>query len=165
MKSIKTYTALTIMAMVFCTSLIFAQANNKNEVPANVQAAFTAKYPNAQVKDWEAVNEQFTAKAKEAGHKYFATFDKNGNWVNTVTKYNWPGHLSPPVKEAFKKSEYSGWHIYAINIVESPAGQVYQVMVDDANHKINANHQELFTVNHTIEFKQDGNQVKQNIIN
>jgi len=151
--------------MVFCTTFIFAQSNNKNEIPATVQAAFTAKYPNAQVKDWDVANDQFTAKAKEASHKYFATFDKNGNWVNTVTKYNWPGHLSPPVKAAFKKSEYSSWHIYGINIVQSPAGQVYQVMVDDANHKINSNHQELFTVNHTIEYTQDGNQVKENIIN
>lgn len=33
------------MAMVFCTSFIFAQAKSKTEVPANGQAAFTAKYP------------------------------------------------------------------------------------------------------------------------
>jgi len=165
MKSIKSPVALAIVAMVFCTSLIFAQSNNTTEVPAAVQSAFAAKYPNAQVKNWEATNNRFTAKAKEAGHKYFATFDKNGNWVNTITKYNWPGHMSPNVKQAFKKSEYGSWHIYGINIVESPAGQVYQVMVDDANHKINANHQELFTVNHTIEFKQDGNLVKENVLN
>jgi len=156
MKVLKFLKALIIIVMISCTTQAIAQSNSKTDVPSAVLAAFTAKYPNATIRSWNTGKNEYTAKAKEGSHKYFATFDKNGAWIQTVSKHNWPGSLSPAVKKAFNKSEYAAWHIYGVNIVDSPSGQVYQVMIDDSNHRINARHQEQFTDNRMVEFKSTG---------
>ncbi len=165
MKSLKSYTALIIIAMIACATSIFAQSNNGADVPQNIAAAFKTKYPDAQVKSWITNNDGYTAKAKGSNGKYFASFDKSGNWTKTVTTYYWPGHLTPEVRNAFRKSEYGGWHIYRTNVVETPAGKFYQVLVDDSNHKINANHQELFTEDRLVEYKATGELVVDKNIN
>ena len=149
------------MVMIFCTNTIFAQSDSKNNVPGAVITAFAAKYPKAEVKNWAIENDEYTAKAKGDNGKYFATFDKNGDWVKTVSKFNWPWHLTPVVRKAFKNSQYGAWHIYGINIVEKPSGQFYQVMVDDANHPVDAFHQNVSTQNRLLEFKSDGELVKE----
>ncbi len=151
--------------MIFCSGNIFAQNNNKNIVPGNVLAALNTKYPQAEVKNWNIVNNEYTAKAKDDHHKYYATFDKNGNWIKTTSKFNWPWHLSPAVKKAFRKSNYGSWHIYGINIVETPSGKFYQVMVDDTTHPIDALHQNVQTENRLLEFKPNGELMKEENIN
>jgi len=156
MKNFKSYIAIIIVVMIFCATTVNAQFVDKNNVPANVTAAITAKYPKADVKSWQLTNGAYTAKVKEGGNKYFVTFDKNGAWVYTVSKHNWPGALSPVVKKAFNKSNYGAWHIYGVNIVDSPKGQIYQVMIDDSNHRVNARHNEIFTDNRMVEFKSTG---------
>ena len=156
MKNFKLYSALTIIVMVFCVAQVSAQTVDKNNVPAVVLASFSSKYPAAEAKGWKINNDEYTTKAKEGGHKYFATFDKNGAWIYTVSKHNWPGALSPEVKRALNKNGYGIWHIYGVNIVDSPKGQIYQVMIDDSNHRINARHNEIFTDNRMVEFKSTG---------
>ena len=156
---------MIILLMVICASHAIAQSNVNNPMPTAVTTAFTTKYPNATIKNWNVINDEYTAKAKDDHHKYYATFDKNGTWLKTTTKFNWPWHLSPVVRKAFKKSEYGAWHIYGINIIETPAGEFYQVLVDDANHQADALHQEIFTRNRVLEFKPDGELIKGNNIN
>jgi hypothetical protein len=156
MKKLRCYTALIMLVMIFCTSNIIAQSNNKNEVPATVLAAFAAKYPNAAIKNWNVNNGEYIAKAKAGNRKYFATFDNKGAWIKTVSKFNWPGSLSPLVRKAFNKSKYSAWHIYEINLVDTPSGQFYQVMVDNTNPPIDAFHQDLQISDWLLEFKSNG---------
>jgi hypothetical protein len=164
MKSLKSYIAIIVVMILFCANST-AQAKTVNDVPSAVANAFKTKYPNATVKNWDLADNIYTAKAKDEHGKYYASFDNNGNWVNTTIKYNWPGHLTPAVKKAFRNSEYSGWHIYGVNVIESPSGQSYQVLVDDANHKINSNHQELFTLDHLLEYKANGELMQDKSLN
>ena len=160
MKNLKLNIAGVILAITFCTTNVIDQSINKNDVPANVLTAFTTKYPKADIKNWQVADNEYTVKIKEDGHKCYVSFDKDGNWLRTTSKFNWPWHLTPVVKKAFKDSEFGGWHIYGVNIIETHLGKFYQVLVDDANHPIDASHQEIFTENRIIEFKSTGEVVK-----
>jgi hypothetical protein len=158
MKNSISIKAFFIVLTMLYTNHILAQANNN--IPSVVTNSFAAKYPKAVAKSWKANSNQFTAKAEEGHLKYYATFDANGKWINTTTKVNWPWHLPPAIKSAFKNSKYGSWDIYTVRTVESPSGQFYQIIVDDRNHPIDAFHQEQMTENRLVEFKADGEFVK-----
>ena len=155
MKKLKSIKVLFIVWMMFCTNHIIAQGNTTG-VPSTVIKAFTAKYPKAEVKNWNALNNEYTARAKENGHGYYATFDQNGKWIKTTTKVNWPWHLPLVIKTAFKKSKYGSWNIYTVRIVEEPTGQLYQLIVDDRNHPVDMFHDNLVTENRVVDFKSNG---------
>jgi hypothetical protein len=163
MKNLRSYIAIITVALVFCAANINAQ--NNSDIPNAVTAAFAAKYPKAEIKSWNLVNDLYVAKAKDENGKYSASFDKSGAWVKTTIKYSWPWHLKPEVKAGFKKSKYSAWHIYAVNKVEKPTGEFYEILIDDANHKISAFHQELLTTNWLLEFKANGEFITERNIN
>ncbi len=161
MKNLKLYMATVVLAMIFCTSNIIAQSNKKIEIPTTILTTFASKYPKATVKNWSMNNNEYTAKAKEGGHKYYATFDENGRWIKTVSKYNWPWKLSPVVRKAFYKSEYGAWHIYGVHIIETPSGEFYQVLIDNTNQPADALHQSVLTVNKVVEYKSTGEFIKE----
>ena len=163
MKSSKLSRIGLILFSVLFTANTFAQSTAT--VPDAVSASLKSKYPDAVVKKWTTVDNEYTAKTRNDGKKQYISFNNGGNWVKTVTRYNWPGHLNPVVNKAFKTSQYGAWHVYGVNVVETPAGQFYQVLVDDSNHKINSNHQELFTETRLVEFKATGELIADKNIN
>lgn len=148
-----------MVLMAFYTSHVLAQ--NDRNIPETVIKAFAARYPKAEVKSWTVGNNGYTAKAKEGGHKYFATFDKNAGWIGTTTKVNWPWNLPPAIKIAFKKSKYGAWNIYTVNILESASGRFYQIVVDDRNHPVDIFHQELVNERRLLEFRSNGEFIKE----
>jgi Putative beta-lactamase-inhibitor-like, PepSY-like len=163
MKNSKSIKTLFIVLMMFYTNHIIAQGSKKNDIPSNVSTAFAAKYPKAEVKNWTAdtTGIEYTATAKESHHKYYATFDKNGKWVETVTKYNWSWDLSPIVKKAFRKSKYGYWHVYSVNVVDSPSGQICKISVNNTNHPVDAYHQDVLPLEHLLIFKMNGDFVEE----
>jgi len=155
MKNLKIYAALIIMVMISCTDHIIAQAKSKNDVPENIIAEFTAKYPNAKVKSWNTSNDGYIVKAKENGSKFYVTFDKNGQWVQTTTQVSWSWQLPAEVRASLKESKYAAWRIDKIKKVETPAGNFYQVLVDNLNLQIDADHMG-FTENLVLNFQPGG---------
>ena len=133
MKNLKIYAALTIIAMMSCAYNVIAQAKGNNNVPDNVSSAFTAKYPAAQVKNWNATDEGYVSKAKENGSVFYATFDKKGNWMQTTTQIGRSRNLPSPVMASLKNSKYAAWRVDKIKKVETPTGNFYQVLVDNLN--------------------------------
>src|ERR1700753_1629756 len=128
MKSLKLYNVLIIIMMITCTTTIFAQS--ANNVPNAVSAAFTSKYPKAEIKKWSKANENFIAEAKDGHQKFYATFDQNGNWVSTATKISWSWKLPSTVQATIHNSKYAAWKIDGIKKVDSPTEGLYQVCVD-----------------------------------
>ena len=152
MKNLKLYKALIIMVMVFCTSNIFAQTNN---IPAPVVAAFTAKYPKAELKKWEITNDQYTAKAAEDHQKFEAAFDGNGQWLKTTTRISWSRNLPAEIRASLKSSKYADWRVDNLRKVDSPEGTVYQVLVDNLYLQIDGTHSQ-FEQNRVLNFKPEG---------
>ena len=160
MKESRSIKTLLMALMMFYANHIIAQSIYKN-IPPVVITTFTVKYPGADVKNWSTGSNEYTAKAIKDGHKYYATFDQNGQWIMTTKKVNWPWHLPSEVKTAFRKSEYGSWNIYTVKIVEKPSGQFYQITVNDSNHPVDIFHDNLFTQNRVIEFKSNGEFIKE----
>ena len=146
------------MLMIFCANNIVAQASgakSKNDVPENVIAAFTAKYPKAEVKNWNITNDGYIAKAKENGSKFYVTFDKNGRWVQTAAQISGSWNLPAEVRASLKESKYAAWRVDKIKKVETAAGNCYQVLVDNLNLQIDADHMG-FTENLVLNFQPSG---------
>jgi len=155
MKNFKLYVAVIIMMMICYTSNSIAQASGKNDVPANVLAAFKARYPRADIKNWEISNNEYTAKAKEDGKKFYASFDQNSQWVKTASQINGSWNLPGDVKAALKGSKYAAWRVDKIKKIETPDGDFYEVLVDNVYQQIDADHMG-FTENYVLNFKPTG---------
>ena len=160
MKNSRSIKILLMALVMFCARVVIAQSIYKN-IPPVVITTFTVKYPGAEVKNWRMSSNEYTAKASEQGHKYYATFDQNGAWVMTTKKLNWPWHLPPVIKTAFEKSRYGSWNIYTVNLLEKPSGEFYRITVNDRNHPVDIFHDDLFIQNRVIEIKSNGEFIKE----
>ena len=153
MKFLKSSIAL-IIVMIFCVSNIFAQSTTN--VPNSISAAFTAKYPKAELKKWSETNGSYVAEAKDGHQKFYATFDQNGNWLSTSTKINWSWKLPSDVQASLRSSKYAAWKIDGIKKVDSPSDGIYQVCVDDHFLHRDGAHATAFTNNKVLNIKADG---------
>ena len=145
---------VTIMGL-FITNGI-AQAKSETNIPQVVMLSLNNKYPGAIVKKWTVQGNVYTAKAVVDGHKYFATFDKHGNWISTASNVNWAYKMPKVINSAYQKSPYNNWTVYFAKKVEKPSGEFYQLLVDDVNLHVGINHQLVYTQNKMLEFKADG---------
>jgi Putative beta-lactamase-inhibitor-like, PepSY-like len=162
MKFLKSISILIIASMILCITNTFAQSSTT--VPTTVSAAFTAKYPKADLKKWNALNGNYVAEAKNGHQKFFATFDQNGNWLNTASKISWSWNLPADVRASLRNSKYSAWRIDGIKKVDSPSTGVYQVCVDDHFLHRDGTHAGVFTNNKVLNINADGKIVaEQNI--
>ncbi|HZY38873.1 MAG TPA: PepSY-like domain-containing protein [Mucilaginibacter sp.] len=154
MKLVKSSIALIIAAMIFCTTHIFAQS--ANIVPNTVSTAFAAKYPKAEIRKWSGANGNYTAEAKDSHQKFYATFDQNGNWINTASGISGSWNLPSEIRASIRNSKYSAWKIDGIKKVDSPSEGFYQVCVDNGYLQADANRALMFTENKVLNIKADG---------
>jgi hypothetical protein len=155
MKNLRICKTLVILLMIFCTNNMMAQAIDKNNIPDAVTAAFTAKYPKAEVKKWTVTDDGYTAKAKQDSYTFYATFDKSSQWRETASKIAWSWDLPADVKGALRQSKYAAWRVDKLKKVETPNGDFYQVLVDNLYLQPDADHA-AFAENYILNFKPDG---------
>jgi len=153
MKNLKA--VLIMVTGLFITNSV-AQAKNATNIPQTVMLSFSNKYPGAIIKRWELRDNNYTAKAIIDGHKYFATFDKDGNWISTASNTNFAYKMPKVINSAYKRSPYNNWAVYFAKRVEKPSGEYYQLLVDDVNLHVGINHQLVYTQDKMMEFKADG---------
>jgi hypothetical protein len=153
MKFIKSSIAF-IIALMFFASNIFAQSSAN--VPNSVSAAFTAKYPKAQIKKWSETNGSYVAEAKDGHQKFYASFDQSGNWLSTASKISWSWNLPSDVRASIRNSKYAAWKIDGIKKVDSPSDGFYQVCVDDHFLHRDGAHALAFTNNKVLNIKANG---------
>ena len=139
-----------------CGSLSARAQTSDSNIPAAVSSAFTAKYPSATLKKWRIKHGMYTAKATVNKKTYVVNFDAAGNWISSASKLNWPWHLPAEVKAGFKRSKYHNWNMYTVMKVEKPSGEYYRFIVDDRNHRVDIEHQNLFTERRAVEVKTTG---------
>ena len=147
---------MLVMVMgLFITNGI-AQAKSDNDIPQVVVLSLNNKYPGAIIKRWKVQDNAYTAKTIVGGHKYFATFDKNGDWISTASSANWAYKLPKIIRSAHQRSEYNNWTVYFAKKVQKPTGEFYQLLVDDQNLHVGVNNQSVYTRDKMLEFKADG---------
>jgi len=120
------------LAISFCLFLMqvsFAQNSKKKpepKVPAVVQQAFSAKYPNLKVKDWdwEAQKETYEADFIVDNVEKEASFSTAGKWLKTKTEIT-KAELPAPVTKAGTTGELAAWQMIDFSHIESPDKGVY----------------------------------------
>ena len=159
MKILRYFIATIIIVVMAISMNVSAQNKSDNTVPQIIISAFNNKYPNAEVKRWKIEDDRFIAKVIIKNSKSFAAFDKNGKWINTVTKITWPWKLPKPVNAALSKTKYGNWHVYSMAKLERPSGNFYRIVVDDGNLTADATRQFPLATDKLLEFKADGTMI------
>jgi len=147
---------MLVMVMGLLITNGIAQAKDEPGIPQAVVQSLNSKYPGAIVKKWKMQDNAYTAKAVVDGHKYFATFDKHGNWISTASTVNFAYKMPKVINSAYQRSPYNNWTVYFAKKVEKPSGEFYQLMVNDVNLHVGINHQLVYTQDKMLEFKADG---------
>ena len=125
------------MAMaIFGTLSIQAQPINKDKVPAAVQSAFQAKFPNAREIKWEMEGaSEYEANFRSAAGEQSAKFDKGAKWQETETEIA-ANDLPKEVTQTIS-TQYAGYKVKEYEKVETnDQGLIYELEMAKAADKI-----------------------------
>jgi len=140
---------ILFVAFTMLTAPIFAQDHEvqNDDIPAAVKQAFQNKYPGKAVIKWEKSGKNLEAEFKVDGTKYEAGFDYQGNWIETEYEVKMKD-IPQPVKDAWKKTDYTTWKILSTKHVETPnQPNLYQYEVKKGKQTVE------------LQFTPDGTQV------
>ena len=104
-------TLASAVAMVSCD-----KDDDAVQVPAQVETAFYAMYPNATDVRWSGRSGYVVADFRESGVANSAWFDRSGGWHMTDTDIPYQA-LPEAVKSSFEASEYATWRIEEVEKV------------------------------------------------
>lgn len=114
-------TLFTLIAALFCTTFSFAVV-----VPANVQKAFTSKYPTATLPTWTSSAANYSVSFKMGGQTMTAVFGSTGNWMNTEFATA-VADLPAAVVASAQKVQQGGVITKAYKVDDSVKGQYFRV--------------------------------------
>lgn len=137
---------LKIYALVVALSAAWSlQSCDNNDddslaVPAELQSAFSSKYPNIANVKWETRSGYYVADFYD-GYEASARFTQDGKWQMTETDIPYPYSALPQaVKTAFETGEYTkdlGWHIDDVDKLERAGVEtVYVIEVENQNKEV-----------------------------
>jgi len=112
------------------------EAQNSKNVPQALAAAFTAKYPEAQLKRWKNDHNIYSAVFLMNNKKYQASFADNGTWIKTARNIRHISNLPAEVRSFLKTNGYASWHIDNMTRLRTPVQNTYQVEVDNASGNV-----------------------------
>lgn len=108
---------------IFISAGSFAQKN----IPASVQEAFKKNFPGVEVKKWDKEDGNYEANFSKDTKTMSATFDANGNWLETETEMQIKD-LPASVAE-YVKAHYAGVAIKEAASLKTPKGNMYEAEV------------------------------------
>lgn len=124
-------TALILMVSGFTINA--NAATGGVNVPEQVTAAFSAKYPQAKLKDWKMAKAGYKAEFKINHKKYTAVYASDGTWLKSSTKLSWTWDMPLAVKDALKKGKYASFYEDEIKEVTTNTGTQYILTIDNHN--------------------------------
>ena len=112
-----------------------ACGQTSKEVPSEVKAAFSRKFPAATGIKWDKENDkEWEAEFKVNGKAYSANFDNAGTWMETEYEIS-----VSEIPEAVKASLDSGFTAYKIEkseMSETPQSKAYEFDLKNGKEKI-----------------------------
>jgi len=150
---------ITLIAIALFSQSMIAQANNSISVPHAVLAAFTIRFPNAHVRDWQQRPEGYIADFKFDGKKLYAYYAADGTWKGTETPIKWTKNLPTAVKEGWKNSSYAAWYVEDIKKIDQPEGPLYALHVNNGS-TLDSDHHDAFLEEYVIFFNGAGQLVR-----
>jgi len=112
-----------LLILLFTSTItIFAQVEN---VPQNIKNTFSQKFPSVTDVSWFIENDDERVAEFEANNKaYSMSFDKDGNWKETVSSLNFSA-IPTKIRVTIRK-ELPGYRLEDASISETPQRKAYQ---------------------------------------
>lgn len=108
-KSIKmdAFKILVLMILFLVPGMSNAAQNwiKENKVASDVTTSFAEKCPGMNVKKWKKEDSKFIATFFKEGKKFEASFDENGNWMQTESQIKW-AELPSAVRKTYYASDF-----------------------------------------------------------
>ncbi|MBV8390465.1 MAG: hypothetical protein JO080_11745 [Mucilaginibacter sp.] len=136
MKTLGIKIVALILMICAMSAIAFPQAIN---VPQKVQAAFSAKFPQIQQKNWKMENGQYIASFAWDMKDCQVTYAADGSWVSTmVIDRNQLRHLTPVMRDELRNSIYTSYHLDPSKNLQNPTIDMFLLSVDRDNGNIAA---------------------------
>jgi len=114
--------------IIFASGLILMACSQSSVPPKDVQAAFTEKFNTVKGLKWSYEDDEWEAEFRSGGKEMSASFDENGNWLETETKLkngNVPENILKTVDLKF-----NGWETEEIERIEKPDYNGYEIILE-----------------------------------
>jgi hypothetical protein len=160
---------ITLIAIILLTEPMIAQATPAQPVAASVRqsvvvppvvlSAFTSRFPNAHIRDWQQRPEGYIADFKQSGKKLFAYYAADGAWKGTESPIKWTRDLPATVRDGWKNSSYAAWKVEDIKKIDQPDGLLYALHVDNGA-TLDSDHHDAFLEEYILFFNEAGQLVR-----
>jgi hypothetical protein len=116
------------VSLILCTLALISLAacgQTEKNVPEKVKTAFVEKFPDIKKVKWNyEEDEGWEAEFKVNGIKYSATYNDNGDWLET--EYEVDYNKIPPIVKTTLDIEYKEYKVKESEISETASGKVYE---------------------------------------
>ncbi|HTI08600.1 MAG TPA: PepSY-like domain-containing protein [Puia sp.] len=152
-------TLFVAIASMILSQTVMAQKEENKPVPKEVIKAHSMKFPDGELKKWEARNEGYIAKFTRDGKKYFAYYSHEGKWKGTESRVKWTRHLPGNVQTGWINSGYAGWYVHNIKKIETPERPLYVLHVNNGT-TLSSDKYDAFREDHVLYFTAEGELIK-----
>lgn len=107
----------------------------EEKVPETIKVAFSEKYPGVEIKRWRKKQSTFIARFSDNGKRSVASFNADGNWVQTEIRIKW-NELPNRVQKTYYSSDFRwlNWN-WVKKIQTSEYKEIYQIEGDNSNEE------------------------------
>jgi hypothetical protein len=117
--------------LIITIGLLVAMSFNaceQEKVPAEVKSAFSQKYPDAKNADWDMEEDgKWEAEFKMNGEEMSASFDQNGQWLETETAMDRDN--LPELVDSTLTGNFESYKVEEVEYLESPEGKGYEIQL------------------------------------
>lgn len=132
---LKIYTLLLALSVTWSLQSCDNDDDGSIAVPAELQSAFSSKFPNAANVKWETKSGYYVADFYD-GYEASAWFTQDGKWQMTETDIPYNA-LPQAVKTSFESSEYASWKRDDIDKLERTGVEtVFVIEVEKQNQEV-----------------------------
>lgn len=136
---LKIYTLLLALSVTWSLQSCDNDDDGSIAVPAELQSAFSSKFPNAANVKWETKSGYYVADFYD-GYEASAWFTQDGKWQMTETDIPYNA-LPQAVKTSFESSEYASWKRDDIDKLERTGVEtVFVIEVEKQNQEVDIIH-------------------------
>ena len=136
MKTLKIKIVTLLLMMGAMTTITFAQ---NITIPQKVQTAFSAKFPQVQLKNWKMENGQYVASFVMNNADCQAAYDQTGNWISTLTIYDHIfTHLTPVMRDELRNSAFASSHLNQARYLQMPNMDMLLLNLNNNNANMSA---------------------------